>query len=703
MTFQLFCVTVRQLMITHFKYVKRILLLLTFQVTLFGSAFAAGEIVPLQNGRLKVDLASYALVYADPSAQLTIKEIAASDFETRLKPIEGRLIDFGFNESRLWVVARVQNRTDEPGTWRVSHEINVTDLLRVYHVRTAPDGGQLVENILTLTNDSIFAQRPVSHRLPASDISLAPGEVASIIIEYETGQATQMPLFVETITSFNERVRFEDMIIIAPLAFAAGMAIISTLYLAALGMRAAFLYGTYILLATLHLFHADGYSFQYLWPNNPQWNAVALGPVGISIGCFGSFFTWAFIEARKQHRFFNVALPAIGVMSALFAISFPIFVNVPIFKQSVLVLVFAVSTLNLSAAIASYRRGHVGAGVFLLGMILVTSAMVLTIIGYGFPGQFNQDITGHFGRVMLLAEGVIFSLAIFVRTLALRSAHDDALMERIQLGEEKLQLSEALRSAEQSYQQASALASRDREMFASAAHDIRQPLTSLRMALMQLSKRDPSTAKQVKQSFDYLDDLVISNLDRVSEENDTMPDVKDTAIDIETFSLAVVLQNVEAMFAAEARAKGLQFRIMISEGKVSASPLDVMRVVTNLVSNAVKYTDEGGLFVGVQFHAAHVRLFVADTGIGIDPKKLDQLMEPFCQATDSQGYGLGLGVAQKLSEENGYDLSIRSALGRGTIASISLPRAPVPENVRRQSNSTDVENRSGLPNFVPGE
>ncbi|MEO1749901.1 MAG: 7TM-DISM domain-containing protein, partial [Pseudomonadota bacterium] len=260
------------------------------------------------------------------------------------------------------------------------------------------------------------------------DISLAPGEEVAVFIEFETGQATQMPLFVETITSFNERVRFEDMIIIAPLAFAAGMAIISTLYLAALGMKAAFLYGTYILLATLHLFHADGYAFQYLWPNNPQWNAVAMGPVGISIGCFGSFFTWAFIEARKHHPVFNVALPTIGFISAGFAMSFPVFVDVALFKQSVLVLVFVVSTLNLWAAIASFRRGHVGSGVFLLGMLLVTSAMVLTVVGYGLPGRFNQDITGHYGRIMLLFEGVIFSLAIFVRTLAMRKSHDDALM-----------------------------------------------------------------------------------------------------------------------------------------------------------------------------------------------------------------------------------------------------------------------------------
>ncbi|MEN0001572.1 MAG: 7TM-DISM domain-containing protein, partial [Pseudomonadota bacterium] len=289
-------------------------------------AFAAGETVPLVDGRLRIDLASYALVYADPTKQLTIADIAADDFATSLKPVDGQLIDFGFTDARIWTKVRLRNASEDTGVWRISHEINVTDIFRVHLSRTDPQGRQSVETVLTLNGDSTFAQRPVSHRLPASDVRLAPGEEVAIFIEYETGQATQMPLFVETIDSFNERVRFEDVIIIAPLAFAAGMAIISTLYLAALGMRAAILYGTYILLATLHLFHADGYAFQYFWPNLPQWNAIAMGPIGISIGCFGSFFTWAFIEARKHHPFFAVALPATGLLAALFAVGFPWFV-----------------------------------------------------------------------------------------------------------------------------------------------------------------------------------------------------------------------------------------------------------------------------------------------------------------------------------------------------------------------------------------
>lgn len=665
-------------------------------------AFPAGETVPLQDGRLRIDLASYALVYADPTRQLSIADIAADAFETNLKPVDGRLIDFGFTDARIWTKFRLRNAADATGVWRISHEINVMHVFKVHHLRTDGSGQQSIQTILTLTGESTFAQRAVSHRLPASDVRLAPGEEVVIFIEYETGQATQMPLFVETIGSFNERVRFEDLIIIAPLAFAAGMAIISTLYLAALGMRAAILYGTYILLATLHLFHADGYAFQYLWPNFPQWNAIAMGPIGISIGCFGSFFTWAFIEARKHHPFFAMALPATGLLAALFAVGFPWFVDEKWFKVGTLVLVFWVSILNLAAAIASYRRKHVGSTVFLLGMISVTSAMALTVVGYGFPGQFNQDTTGHFGRLVLVFEGVVFSLAIFMRTLAMRSHHDDTLLARIRLGDEKLQLSEALRSAEQSYQQVSALASRDREVFASAAHDIRQPLTSLRMALLKMSNQNPATAKQVKESFDYLDDLVTSNLDRVRPEVDGQvmagdgnghgaePDRE------ETFQLSVVLKNVDAMFGAEARAKGLDFRIACPDLQIVTRPLELLRVLTNLVSNAVKYTNEGGVFVGYKIDADTVLLFVADTGRGMEQTQVGNLVKPYTQGDCADGYGLGLSVTHKLCVENAYELRFQSASGRGTIASIRLPLAA-------GANRTPDAEKTALPITVPGE
>ncbi|MEM1378857.1 MAG: sensor histidine kinase, partial [Pseudomonadota bacterium] len=648
---------------------------------------AAGEVAQLVDGRLNIDLASYALVHEDPDGTATIDEVVSGAMEAEFKPVPGRLIDFGFTESTIWTKVKLRNATDQTTTWRLSHELNVIEDFRVYHVRNGSDGNAEYENTLALTSESVFSERPVSHRQSASDITLEAGEEVTIVIRSVSSQSTQMPLFVETITSFNERVRIEDMLIVAPLAFVAGMAILSTIYLAALGMRAAFLYGTYILLATLHLFHADGYSFQYLWPNAPVWNAAAMGPIGISIGCFGSLFTWAFIDARNHHPKLNVLLPATGFLCAVMAIGFPFFVDSAAYKNAVLVLVVFVSVLNLIAAIVAFRAGQVGSVLFLSGMVLVTSAMVLTVVGYGFPGSFNQDITGHVGRIMLMVEGLVFSLAIFARTQAMRSEHNTTLLARIRLGEEKLQLSEALRSAEQSYQKATDLASRDREAFASAAHDIRQPLTSLRMALMKLGARDAKTAAQVSDSFDYLDQLVASNLDRVATRPDMHHQVADhQPAEIEAFSLTVVTNNVQSMFDAEARAKGLQLRVVPNTAEISANPVDLLRVVSNLVSNAIKYTDAGGVLLTSINDGDGVRIVVADTGIGMDDHEIAHLMQPFQQANDTDGYGLGLSVVRRISREHGYALQLRSKLDKGTIASIMVPLAQS-EGTRQRSLS----------------
>ncbi|MEO1748444.1 MAG: hypothetical protein AAFR27_07475, partial [Pseudomonadota bacterium] len=100
MSLQVFCSAVTQLLLSVLKNVKRIFVSAALVTMFVSSALAAGETIPLQNGRLKVDLASYALVYVDPTAQLTIEELAAPEFESKLTPVEGELVDFGFNTDR---------------------------------------------------------------------------------------------------------------------------------------------------------------------------------------------------------------------------------------------------------------------------------------------------------------------------------------------------------------------------------------------------------------------------------------------------------------------------------------------------------------------------------------------------------------------------------------------------------------------------
>ena len=103
-----------------------------------------------------------------------------------------------------------------------------------------------------------------------------------------------------------------------------------------------------------------------------------------------------------------------------------------------------------------------------------------------------------------------------------------------------------------------------------------------------------------------------------------------------------------------------------------------MRLVSNLVANAVKYTDRGKILLGCRRRNAGLRVIVADTGPGIEASELDRVMhfrERGSAAENVEGHGLGLGIANALALSGGYKLSCRSIPGKGTAFSVDFELA----------------------------
>lgn len=144
--------------------------------------------------------------------------------------------------------------------------------------------------------------------------------------------------------------------------------------------------------------------------------------------------------------------------------------------------------------------------------------------------------------------------------------------------------------------------------------------------------------------------------------------------DTEDFPVSVVLENVSQMFEAEAREKGLGFRSIHSSQRVGADPIVLMRIVSNLGSNAVKYTGTGSVVLGCRHEGSRVRIEVHDTGPGMSPDEIDRVLKPY-EKGEAGGTGLGLAVAARLSREQGFAFDVTSTPGRGSAFSVSVPRA----------------------------
>ena len=128
-----------------------------------------------------------------------------------------------------------------------------------------------------------------------------------------------------------------------------------------------------------------------------------------------------------------------------------------------------------------------------------------------------------------------------------------------------------------------------------------------------------------------------------------------------------------------AEAKGLTVALTGTPAFAFADRKALHRIVTNLVDNAVKFTDEGGVTVGVNAEGGAVRVRVVDTGVGISPEFLPHLFDEFKQESEGyarthEGNGLGLAITRRLVELMGGGIRAESTPGAGSAFTVTLRR-----------------------------
>ena len=324
-------------------------------------------------------------------------------------------------------------------------------------------------------------------------------------------------------------------------------------------------------------------------------------------------------------------------------------------------------------AIGALVAGRMALGAT-LSLLFVAQAALLYRLGPGSIGPISL-LTTDPGLQMAMSMSLS---AVFVSLCAALGSHWSNELRR------------ALEFAREAAQAATAAKAR---FVTQVSHEIRTPLQGMIGATEMLRQpalaeaRRASLADVQRQSADVLMGLVNDVLDF------SKLDAGKVVLERRPLHLSALVREVEAFFAHEACAKGIELAATCSPDVpelILGDSMRIRQVLTNLVSNAIKFTPTGGVHIhlGLDGEAPgesasgqremRVRIQIADSGVGIDPARLPFLFKPFHQADESigrrfGGTGLGLSIANDLAQLMGGRIEATSAVGRGSTFTLVMP------------------------------
>jgi signal transduction histidine kinase len=300
-----------------------------------------------------------------------------------------------------------------------------------------------------------------------------------------------------------------------------------------------------------------------------------------------------------------------------------------------------------------------------VGFALGSSVLAL-ILGYAISGSLIGPVTEVEARLSQIAAGDFSQRVNVVNRDELGALAANVNRTSEQLGRlyHQLQLANLAKS----------------RFLAAASHDLRQPLHALNLFLDQRR----GETDQVERS--RLDSQIDTAVAAMNELFNSLLDISKLdagvlAPSISEFPVDYLLKRIETTFGAAARENGLRLRVVSSRAWIRSDFILLERILLNLVSNAVRYTERGGVVVGCRHRNGRLRIDVCDSGIGIPEDQRRNIFGEFYQLDGGEkdrrgGLGLGLAIVERLCGILDHPIELASSVGRGSRFSVLVPSAP---------------------------
>lgn len=236
---------------------------------------------------------------------------------------------------------------------------------------------------------------------------------------------------------------------------------------------------------------------------------------------------------------------------------------------------------------------------------------------------------------------------------------------------------------------------------AAVSHDLLQPLNAAKLFIASLSELEqPDHASELTRrigiAFESVETILSALLDI------TKLDTGKLSVDLGPVPIENLLLSVLEQFGHVAAEKGLKLEVRHSDAIVRSDHTYLLRIIQNLVTNAIRYTTQGGVLVGVRRRKGCIQLEVWDTGAGIADAHRAEIFQEFRRLDDGgrsePGMGLGLAIVERACSLLDHDLSFSSVLGKGSVFRVRIPLASVTsEGLGAEKDKLPISDRQLTP------
>ncbi|MBU2985138.1 hybrid sensor histidine kinase/response regulator [Saccharophagus degradans] len=576
------------------------------------------------------------------------------------------------DDNNHWLLFHIKNTEPHHETRILNLDYSFITKANLYEITGSKPTLQSSVHITT----SAF-ERPIPYRSPSFTLQLPPQQKTIFLVQIQVAGKANHALEIRprlySAGAFIEHQLVKFCALFGFIGFLLSLVIYNSILYLRVGIKSYIYYCLYLSCYIFIVFFYEGLVFYFPTPPPVHWviGGMAILPAlaGLSLIAFGrSILRLAEFYPRLDKIYYYTVASVI----VLLPISF--------WLHDLLAFVLEVSVVAVTLSLGfvawlRYRQGDKSAKYFGLSFVIISVGYGIETFLYSVPSMAFVNAATMVNIIAWVEQYFFYTCAaieMVLLSLALAS-YIEELRDKSELAQiEVVKQSAKFKAIE--------LANKEKSRFlAAASHDLRQPLHAMNLFLDAIKHSEGKDERlkfygQLENSVSSLTQLFDALLD-ISKLDAGVVEVHRSPIVVND-----LFKKLATEFSLVAKQKNIRLSYRYTSLVVESDPIWLERILRNLISNSLRYTEVGRVLLTCRKRAGKVIIQVWDTGSGIEAAQLGCIFDEFTQldhSADKQGNGLGLGLAivKRLCRLLDHNISVNSTLNRGSVFSLEVPKS----------------------------